>query len=607
MSDFLLSVDNQPQSGSRQLLRLLQRPYPYRRPDGEEFEFPWGRMAVLRERFAKNVFRVNGTVVAWVGDLLTETSEAFLKSLILRALELKQSDGDQQSPRKPDPALDPLNGTYAFAIADSHGFSLITDPMNFQQVYRATDHAGKTVAVGTHPDLVARVGQAADALDLTSLGEFLHGGTPLFPHTVYENVHELYPGSIYKITVSPVGQQFTCQTYWTPPAEVRDGQDERSLAEELREILLAIVRSRCRGNKVGVFLSGGLDSRVILAAVPKSLDCVGVTFSNCTNRETGIAKRVAACYNRDWVLLLRAPDFLANCFLDSVKLTGCEYDWTCGQVIGFAPDLEKLGLDVILEGTLFNDYFKAYCAKEWVLDKQWGGLLPGGYRKTDWDYVQQFSKFWQANLGGDVFEQMWQRRRQTYEHFADPRRGSLSEWMEVYPFSQDATIGYWPAERRTMPVRLVAMDRRALDFSFRCPIELRLGGRLFKKAACQIFGKGVRIPDANDGVRPDSGPASRLVQRALYEVRRGGRRLAERLGRPPRVQTSWHHYPLYWQQSTKMRQLRQQFGPNLDEFDGALFAGRGRDLLEREDVYWEYRFRLLQLAAWREIIRGYAA
>jgi hypothetical protein len=73
------------------------------------------------------------------------------------------------------------------------------------------------------------------------------------------------------------------------------------------------------------------------------------------------------------------------------------------------------------------------------------------------------------------------------------------------------------------------------------------------------------------------------------------------------VPHSWHDYQGYWRESVKLRQLCLEYGWNLDEFDGVLFKGCGRDLLERTDLHWEYGFRLLQLAVWRDLIRGYAS
>lgn len=600
MSDFLITLGKRFEG--EELVRLMQMPYSHRLPEGKAFDFPWGKVAVLNERFGQNTFVLDGIVVAWVGDLLTRVSDEFLTSLA----HCVQSGFSGKNSLATDPVLEQLNGSFAFVIADAQGFSVVTDLMNYVQVYAATNPDGEVAAVGTHPDLVAIVGKQAEALDSTSLGEFLNAGTPLFPNTSYRNVKELCPASVHAVAHAGQTPCLKRAEYWTPPHEVRGGYNEAALADELGELLRTIVRARCEAKKAGVFLSGGMDSRVIMAAVPRNVECVGLTFSNHPNRETRTARRVAACYEREWVPLIREPDYLANCLLDAVKLTGCEYEWTCAQVIGVADELAPLGLDVILEGTLFNDYFTAFCAREWQLQKRWGGLLPSRYRKSKWDYLDQISKFWRSNFAGGVLDGMMARRQATFDRLVDPGRGSVAEWLEIHPFTQDPTVGYYPAERRTLPVRLVAMDRRALEFSFRCPIELKLGSRLYTKAACQILGKGRHIPNANDGVRPGSSHWLRLAQRAVHELKRRATRMAARTAGRSYVPHSWHDYQRYWQESPKLKQFCCEFGSGLDEFDGVLIKGRGRDLVTRSDLHWEYGFRLLQLAVWRQLTRGYA-
>lgn len=605
MSDFLVSL-NQAFSGA-ELVKQMQALYPSPGPKGTAFEFPWGKVAVLEERFGKNHFERDGTLLAWVGDPLIRFSDEFIDSLVRFHRELQRVGESEGKRLVSQPVLGQLNGSFAFAIADLRSVTLITDLMNYVQVYAATDSAGEVCSAGTHPDLVARVGGQNHDLDFTSMGEFLNAGTPLFPNTVYSRVKELSPASIYAVDSSEPGKQTRRFEYWTPPREVREGYNERAAVEELRELLLAMVRDRCQVNKVGVFLSGGLDSRLIMAAVPRDVECVGLTFANNPNRETRIAQRVADCYQRQWVPLIRDPEYLANCLLDSVKLTGCEYEWTCAQVIGVADALRPLNLDVLLEGTLFNDYFTGFCAREWQMQKRWGGLLPSTYRKTDWDFRTQISAFWREHLAGELLGRMQARRQATYDALADPQRGSVAEWLEIHPFTQDPTVGYYPAERRRLPVRLVAMDRRALEFSFRCPIELKVGGRLYHRAITGIYGRGRHIPNASDGVRPGSGHWSRLFQRGVHELKRRRTRLLTRLRGRVHVPHSWHHYQHYWRTSPKLRDLCAEYGANLDEFDGLLPAGRGRELLAQRELHWEYGFRLLQLAVWRKLTRQVTA
>lgn len=602
MSDFLVSMGKQ-YSGS-DLLRLIKRPYPEHGPVGKYFDFPWGSVAILKERLANNIFEAGGAVIGWVGDLLTAISEQSLDAL-LKYKRFKGLRPDASAYFESDGFVQSLNGAYAVLFAHDEGFSVITDLANFIQVYSGADRSGNLASVGTHPDAVASASAEELCLDMVSLGEFLSAGTPIFPNTAYEHVKELNPATFYNIDMTAKKAEIRSFPYWSPPKELRQSYDEREHAKELEGILLSIVGDRCMGKRVGVFLSGGLDSRLIMAAIPRTFDCVGLTFCNYPNRETWTAKRVADCYRRDWFMFVRDAEFLADCMIDAIKFTGCEYEWVSAQLIGHGRDVSDLDLSVILEGTLFNDYFKAYCACDWTLQKRMGGLLPSTYRRKRYDYVNSLPEYWQKNLTNETVEQIKARRKAFFEERAEFGRGSVAEWLGVYPFSQDCTIGYWPAERRVLPVRLVAMDKRVLDFTFSCPIELKLGGRILILAARHIYGPGARIPNANDGVRPGSGHWSRLAQRTVRKLQDRTTDVLERLGKKPRVQHSWHDYPKYWKESRKLADLIQQYGANLQAFDGRLFKGRGLDLLKSEDTGWRDGFRLLQLAVWIDIIKEY--
>jgi len=154
-------------------------------------------------------------------------------------------------------------------------------------------------------------------------------------------------------------------------------------------------------------------------------------------------------------------------------------------------------------------------------------------------------------------------------------------------------------------MRLVALDRRILDFNYKCPLELKLGGKVFLRATKNIYGPGGKLPSANDGVRPSSGHWSRLFQRAIRKSQDRTTKILEKLGKEPRVPGSWQDYQKYWRESEKLRELIRQYGANLDQFDGMLFKESGPELLENKDLYWRYGFRLLQLAVWLGIIGEY--
>lgn len=599
MSDFLISLGNL--YSGKDLLNLIKRPYGDRAPKGQFFDYPWGSIAVLEERLArnKNIITNGTTTFAWVGDLVVDLSDEFVESFINRLTNLQEQWENYNLSLQTDEVFEKLNGAFAIVFADTTGLCIVTDPASFTMVYVGKNSCNEAVSFGTHPDLVASISDKSLHIDMVSVGEFLNSGTPIFPNTMYKNVKELNQGRLYNIAMEGGKAEVKDFIYWSPPEELRQGYNENELAEELQSILLSAVRDRCNVQKVAVLLSGGLDSRLIMAAVPEMVNCIGLTFCDHFNRETRIAKKVAECYNRDWFPLFRGKEFLGNSVIDTVKLIGCEFDWIDAHSIGLVEDIAKFNLSAILGGAEFDGYFKGYCATDWFCEKRMRGLLPDRHKRKTCDYTDNLKGFWKQNLKKYIVEQMHYRKKRDYEENVDLSRGSIAEWLFFNPFSQDGTVAYWSAERRVLPVRLVAMDRRVLDFTFRCPIELKLGAKIFIMASKNIYSTGSRIPNAEDGVRPGSGHWSRLAQRAIRKLQDRTTSVLQKLSKKPQVQDSWHDYQKYWRESSVLPQLIQDYGMNLEEFDGQVFAGHGQDLLKRPDIHWSDGFRLLQLAVWR--------
>lgn len=602
MSDFLVSLGKQ--HTGEDLLTLIKKPYGKRAPEGQFFDYDWGSIAVLEERLTRNenIITKNVTTFAWVGDLVVDLPDRFLELFINRLTRLQQLVENDRVSLEVDELFERLNGTFAIVLGNDKGFSIVTDLLSFVPVYLGKNKQGRISSFGTHPDLVRVLSDRGSSIDIVSVGEFLDKGHTLFPHTMYANVEQLKPATLYcGVFLNDKDLEMRSYTYWSTPEEINEAVDEHELAEELRMAVTAAVTRRCRG-KVAVSLSGGLDSRLILAAVPQEVECIAVTFGNTLNREMLTARRVAKAYNREWFPLFRDKEFLARGAMHTIRLMGCESGWVYGQGIGFVEDIEELGVDTLLDGNGIDEYLKCFWAKDIVPVKRLGGLLPTEYVKVRFDYENIFSMFSKSHIRECVIEAMCARRRVFYNSNLDPNRTSMAELLKVYPHSHD---DFCVGLQRLLPVRTCGADRRILDFGFKCPMELRLGNKIFMRAAMKIYGAGSRIPSANDGVKPGSSHWSRLAQRSVRKLQDRTTSVLEKIGKKARIQHSWHDYQTYWEESSKLADLIQEYGKNLDEFDGQVFQGRGLDLLECKDIDWQVGFRLLHLAVWKSVIEDY--
>lgn len=611
MSDFLIHFD--PAVEPADLVALLKQPYGDSAPEGKGFRHPWGSWAVLDDPVAhgRNALAAGGLTFAWVGDLVFPGGSEGLRGCLEAewpvARQALTADDCVRLLQK-GALLPRLNGAMAAVIAADDSLGVITDPMAAVQVYVGTDEAGQTLAVGTHPDLVARCLGDDERLDPVSICDFLNMGTPCCPHTMHRNVTEVAGGTVRLFRFGPGGTREEREfRHWTPPdalsASAGAGTEELA-AEFTRRWKRAVVR-RCEGVRLGVTLSGGMDSRVVLAEIPPEKSCVALTLCDEINREARIARRVARCYGREWVTLQRDPEYVADTAIAATRFTGCEGEWHHAHAIGFAERFAEMGLDTVFTGLYMDNNFKAYYGRDLKRVPRLGNLLPPVYRARPLDYVNRINDLCRQHVRDELVRACLERRRRFYEASFARQRESAWEWLDGYPVTQASDNTGWIVERRVMPLRLPVMDREMVDLAFLIPARLKAGGQLYLRAAAMLLGPGARIPNANDGVRPGSGHFSRLAQRALRKMETTGRQVAARVGLRLGVPHSWHDYQSYWRESPALHRLIAAHAANLQSLESTVFNSATAPLFGQKDLPWRVGLRLVQLAVWRSLLAGY--
>jgi hypothetical protein len=606
VSDFLVTLN--PTQAPEGLLGLLRAPYGSASPKGEVRQRGWGSVATLREQAGKgkNSFEANGLLVAWVGDLIWDGGEKGLESWAAEFAKLAAPAGDLDSLRRLFEASFPfgkLNGASAVLLAGDSWVGVVTDPMAAVQVYLGHGPSGVAASLGTHPDLVAVAADPEDRIDPVSVAEFINDGTPCTPFTMHSNVKELGGGKAHLFWMSADKVERSIVPYWSAPEEEK-GRAVEEFCKEFATAWTNAVEKRCVGKRVGVQLSGGMDSRLVLAAIPQSQKCVTMTLSEGMNRETRIAKRVAECYGREWTTLDRDPEYVARTAVDSIRFTGCEGEWHHAHAIGFAPEFARRGLEGVFTGLYMDNNFKGYYAKDLKRISRWGGVLPARFEKRPKDYVKRVNAFCRERVNPELLDGVITRREAFYQsHFARGRQSEW-EWLDGYPVTQASDNTGWIVERRVAPIRLPVMDRNLVDLAFRIPATVK-AGEFFVRAASLVFGPGNQIPNANDGVRPDSGHFSRLMQRSARKIEVNGRNALEKMGIRTAVPHSWHDYNSYWRESAVFPGLRKEFGANLARFEKQAIRGTAEEWLAGPDKNWRVNYRILQLAVWLGIVREY--
>jgi asparagine synthase (glutamine-hydrolysing) len=158
-----------------------------------------------------------------------------------------------------------LDGMFAFGLWDrkERTLTLVRDrngkkPLFYVNVDGALYFASETQAL-----FAAGVPQTFDVAALPSLLAF---GSVHPPRTIYEHVHQVPPATI---SVVRDNLAVRSEVYWRPPfGEAPLRITETEAVEEVRRLVRQAVKKRLRSDvPIGAFLSGGLDSSIIVSTM----------------------------------------------------------------------------------------------------------------------------------------------------------------------------------------------------------------------------------------------------------------------------------------------------------------------------------------------------
>jgi asparagine synthase (glutamine-hydrolysing) len=163
-----------------------------------------------------------------------------------------------------DDCVHHLAGDFAFAICDNerHRLFCARDRFGVKPFYYTHQSTGVVFSttlesLRRHPGVSSRLNEAA-------IGDFLlFGANEDWATTTFADIQRLPPAH----TLSCEGNTVRVRRYWAPPADgaIRYRRSEEYV-EHFRELFAYAVSDRMRDERVGVWLSGGLDSSAVAAA-----------------------------------------------------------------------------------------------------------------------------------------------------------------------------------------------------------------------------------------------------------------------------------------------------------------------------------------------------
>src|SRR5262245_15385978 len=159
--------------------------------------------------------------------------------------------------------FDRLNGMFGLAIWDVPNQRLVVarDAMGIKLVYYRVENG--TLTFGSEIRAVLAAGDTKPAVDPIALKLFLQFRYTPSPLTIFQGIRKLAPGTML---IVEKGQSREERWYNFTPVPCPTPKEEKEAARELLELYKGAVRRHLLSDvPVGVLLSGGLDSGLLLA------------------------------------------------------------------------------------------------------------------------------------------------------------------------------------------------------------------------------------------------------------------------------------------------------------------------------------------------------
>jgi asparagine synthase (glutamine-hydrolysing) len=295
-----------------------------------------------------------------------------------------------------------LRGMFAFAIIDERRGEafLARDPVGIKPLYWTA--LSDRLLFGSEIKCLLRDSAVPRRVDREGLHHYLTYLYVPAPGTLFEGIRQLPPGHRMSIRNGEV----RVEEYWTGPRSLLDGPEGPPISpDELWKALRESVEAHMLSDvPVGAFLSGGLDSSIVVALMAEISSHPVRTFS--------IGFSSAGLYNELPYARQVAKHFKTEHHERDVR----------ADAVGLLPEIIRHLDEPLADASVIPNYLVAQLAREHVtvsLTGIGGDELFGGYRR----------------YYGDQMARRWQRVPRAV------RRGVLLPALRMVPASGDTKLG----------------------------------------------------------------------------------------------------------------------------------------------------------------------
>jgi len=210
-----------------------------------------------------------------------------------------------------------LDGMFAIAIYDTveRSLRLVRDRVGEKPLYYCT--LGKTVVFSSELKPLLLTPGISHDISEASLFEFLALRYVLDPHTIFEHIHSIQPGTEKVFFFNGDVQERNYFSFDIKPSQTRSKIKQEEFLELIEGKLTDAIEKRLVADvPVGAFLSSGIDSSLVCAIAAKKLGssvrCFSAGFVNGENNEDAKAKEIAQYLHLPFKAYHVSPDDMLN-------------------------------------------------------------------------------------------------------------------------------------------------------------------------------------------------------------------------------------------------------------------------------------------------------
>lgn len=479
MSDFLFHSQKQKPNKLSKLIKSIYYDIP---PKVFEFHGQWGSLAVSRNTYFGFDPIETGDHIYFVigGPVLTFTDNKFL------------TGSDPQKGTKKIVGKfnentitwhNDLSGPFVFgALNKKNGkLQVISDIISFIPVFKY--ETNNEFALSTHPDILAQITNQSDKKDTVSIADFILNGIVTFPYTFYKSIRQIKPASIYTFDFLNDKINGKKEYYWQP-ADEEQRINIKETANELRSDLNNYIELVTEDmDEIASFISGGEDSRAVLAMMPDNLKKETYIFLDEMNREGKYAKKAALSFDANFNLIKRSKFHYIDILENASNLVGSGAEYIHGHSFNIYKKADLDEYPAVFGGFFSDTFLKGLNIKK----KKYTGLLPflPEIRNSNFNEINK-------NRSSDIFSEriiieIIQRRKAHYSRIKEIRSTSINEWFNLWPITMATETPNIHFNRRLFRSYEPFLSNKVVKISASIPYKWKMNRKLFHEIVKPLF------------------------------------------------------------------------------------------------------------------------